>query len=89
MCVDIVFCPLSIYMLKPKKSKNIIIFFSMGLWECPEWRGAAHSNTGAPKVPFSAKMTKMPLVNPRFDRRSNEVKALKKQHFFFMVLHQT
>ena len=61
----------------------------MGLWECPEWHGAAHSNTGAPKVPFSAKMTKMPLVNPRFDRRSNEVKALKKQHFFLMVLHQT
>ena len=54
----------------------------MGLWEHLERRGVAYSNTGAPKVPFSAKMTKMPLVNPRFDRRSNEVKALKKQHFF-------
>ena len=30
---------------------------------------------------FSAKMTKMPLVSPRFDRRSNMVWTLTKQHF--------
>ena len=33
------------------------------------------------EVPFLAKMYKMPLVNPRFDRRTNEVKTLTKQHF--------
>ena len=31
--------------------------------EHPEWHGATHSDTGAPKVPFLVKMTKMPLVN--------------------------
>ena len=41
-------------------------------------------------MPLSAKMTKIPLANPRFDRRSNEVKTHTKQpFFFFMVLHQT
>ena len=39
-------------------------------------------------MPFSAKMTKMPLVNTRFDRRSNEVKISHKTTFF-IVLHQT
>ena len=58
----------------------------MGPREHPERRDAARSDTRAPKVPFSAKMTKMPLVNPRFDQnasgqKSNEVKALTKQHF--------
>ena len=33
-------------------------------WEHPEWRGVTRSDTGAPKVPLSTKMTKMPLVNP-------------------------
>ena len=37
---------------------------------------------------FSVKMTKMPLVNTRFDRRSNEVKISHKTTFF-IVLHQT
>ena len=53
----------------------------MGPQEHLEQRGTAQSDTRAPKVPFSAKMTKMPLFNPRFDRRSNEVKALTKKHF--------
>ena len=39
-------------------------FLSIGPREHPEWCGATHSDTRAPKVPFSAKLTKMPLVNP-------------------------
>jgi len=46
-----------------------------------ERRGTTRSDTKAPKVPFSAKMTEMPLVSPKFDRRSKEVKTLTKQHF--------
>ena len=57
----------------------------MGPREHPERRDAARSDTRAPKVPFSAKMTKMPLVNPRFDQKSNEVKALTKQHFLWFT----
>ena len=32
----------------------------MGPWEHPKWCSATRSGIGAPKVPFSAKMTKMP-----------------------------
>ena len=32
-------------------------------WEHLEWRNATRSDIRAPKVPFLAKMTKMPLVN--------------------------
>ena len=39
-------------------------FLSMGPWEHPEWCEATRSGTGATEVPLSAKMTKMPLVNP-------------------------
>ena len=56
-------------------------FLSSGQWEHLEWRGATRLSTEAPKVPFLAKMTKMPLVSPRFDRRSNEVQTFTKQHF--------
>ena len=59
-------------------------FLSMGPWEHLEWHGVTCSDIGAPKVFFSAKMTKMPLDNPRFDWRSNDVKTT-----FFIVLHQT
>ena len=38
-------------------------FLSIGPWEHPEWCGATHLDVRALKVPFSAKMTKMPLVN--------------------------
>ena len=30
---------------------------------------------------FSAKITKMPPINPRFDQRPNEVQTLAKQRF--------
>ena len=36
----------------------------MGPREHPEWRGATYSDTGALKVPLSAKMTKTPPVSP-------------------------
>ena len=38
-------------------------FLSMGPQEHLEWRGATCLNIGVLKVPFLAKMTKMPLVN--------------------------
>ena len=38
-------------------------FLSIGLWEHPEWHSATRSNTRAPKVHFSTKMTKMPPIN--------------------------
>ena len=60
----------------------------MGPREHLEWCGATYSGIGAPKVHFSTKMTKMPLVNPRFNRRSNKVKTLTKI-YFFIVLRQT
>ena len=53
----------------------------MGSQEHPERCDATYLGTKAPEVPFSTKMTKMPLVNPRMDRRSNEVETLTKQHF--------
>ena len=49
-------------MSDPEKYKNITL--SIGPWEYLEWCGATHSDTEAHKVPFSAKMIKMPLVNP-------------------------
>ena len=62
--VDIVFCSSTICMLDSKKSKNIV-FSLWGLWEHPKLYGPTPSDTRVPKVHFSAKMTKMPLVNLR------------------------
>ena len=56
-------------------------FLSMGPWERQERRGITRLDTGAPKVHFLVKMTKMPLVCPRVDQRSNEVQTPTKQHF--------
>ena len=63
----------------PEKSKNIIL--SMGPQEHPEQCGATRSSIRASKVPFLAKITKMPLVSQWFDRRLNDVQNLTKQHF--------
>ena len=80
MCVDTVFCSSSICMLDPEKSKNI--FFSPWGRENIQNDVVQPVQTSEhPKCLFLAKMTKMPLVNPRFDRMSNEVKALT--NFFF------
>ena len=38
-------------------------FLSMGQREHPKWCGTTHSDARATKVPFSAKMTKITLVN--------------------------
>ena len=62
MPVDTIFCLPSICVSNPKKSKNII-FLPMGPRGHPEWCDATRSDAGVPEVPFSTKMTKMPLVN--------------------------
>ena len=80
VAVDTVFCPPSICVPDHGKSKNIIFFLhgavrtSRMTWHNP----FGHQCTW---VPFLAKMTKMPLVSPRFDQRSNKVKTLTKQYF--------
>ena len=58
----------------------------MRLREHPERRGATCLGIGVPEVPFSAKTTKMPLVNLGFDQRSNEVKTHTKQHFSWFYI---
>ena len=60
----------------------------MGPWKHLEWHGATRSSTETPKMPFIAKMTKMPLVSSKFNQRSNEVQTRTKQRFF-TILHQT
>ena len=47
----------------------------MGLQEHLEWHGVTRLDTGAPKVPFLAKMTKMPLVNPRLTESQTKSKS--------------
>ena len=72
--VDIVFYPPSTYVPSPEKSKKYHLLF-MGSWEHLEWRGVTHSDTGALKVPLLAKMTKMPLVNPRLVESQTKLKS--------------
>ena len=61
-------------------------FLSIDPQEHQEQRGATRSGIGAPEVPFFAKMTKIPLVSPRFDRRSNMIWTLTKKTFFTVSL---
>ena len=68
-------------MLDPEKSKNII--FSLWVPRTSRTAWLDLFGTGAPEVPLLAKMTKMPLVNPRFDKKSNKVKTLTKQYFSY------
>ena len=53
----------------------------MGLREHLEWRGITRSNTRALKVLLSAKITKMPLVNPRLTE--SQTKSKSSQNNFF------
>ena len=62
-------------------------FLSMGLQEYLEWCGTTCSDTGALKVPLSAKMTKMAIVNPGLTESRTRSKS--SQTFFLMVLNQT
>ena len=64
--VDTIFCLLSICVPDPEKSKNIIL--SMERWEHPKWCDTTRLDIRAPEVPFLAKMTEMPLVNPRLTK---------------------
>ena len=58
------YCILSALDLRARSRKiQKYYFLSMGLWEHTKWCGATHLDIKAPKVHFSAKMTKMPLVN--------------------------
>ena len=61
-------------------------FLSMGPQEHPEWRGATHPNTETPKVPFPAKMTKMPLVNLGLTEGQTRSKSTQNNifHIFFI-----
>ena len=56
----------------------------MGLQEHLEWRGTTRQDTKAPKVHFSTKMTKMPLVHLGLTKSQNPLKTVP-----FIVLHQT
>ena len=56
-------------------------FLSMGLWGHLEWHGATHSDIREPKVPFSAKMTKMPLVNPKLTKGQTRSKSSQNKIF--------
>jgi len=67
---------------KPRKIQKYH-FLSTGLQEYPKRHGTTCLGTGALEVPSLAKMTKMPLVNPRLDRRSNKVETLKKELFSY------
>ena len=74
VAIDTIFCP-------PSKIQKYY-FLSTGSWEHLEQRGATCSATGVPEVTFFAKMIKIPLVNPRFNQRSNLVRNLTKWYFF-------
>ena len=86
--VDTVFCSPSICVLDLKKSKNYH-FLSMGLRGHPKWYGTTRSNFGAPKVPFSAKLTKMSLVNPRLTKGQTMSKFSQNNIFlWFYIKHK-
>ena len=53
----------------------------MGLWEHLEWCGMTHSNIGAFTVPFSVKMTKVPLVNPKLTEGQTRSKSSQNNIF--------
>ena len=76
--IDTIFCP-------PSKIQKYY-FLSMGSWEHLEQRGATCSVTRVPEVTFFAKMIKIPLVNPRFNQRSNLVQNLTKWYFLTFLL---
>ena len=78
--VDTIFC-LPGFACRIQKIQKKNHFISIGSWEHPKRCGATCLSAGALKVPFLAKMTKMPLVSPRFDQRSIEVKTLTKHRF--------
>ena len=61
----------------------------MGPREHLEWHGATRSNIGAPKVPFSAKMTKMPLVNLELTEGQTRSKSSQNNTFHGFFFYQT
>ena len=57
-------------------------FLSMGPRGHPEWYGATHSSTGALKVHFSTKMTKMPLANLGLTQDQTRLKLSQNNIFY-------
>ena len=57
-------------------------FLSMGPPEHPKWRGAICSNTGTPKVPFSAEI---PLVNPSLTKGQTRSKSTQNNMFHGLI----
>ena len=80
VAIDTVFCLPSICVSDPKKNQKYH-FLSTRPWERLEQRVATRLSTEAPEVPFSAKMTKTPLVSLGFYQRSNEVQTFAKRNF--------
>ena len=71
--------------VKPRKIQKYY-FLSMGPQGHPEWCGTTYLDTGAPKVPFSTKRAKMPLVNLGLTKVQTRSKP--SQNNTFIVLHQ-
>ena len=57
----------------------------MGPREHPEWCDATYLGTRAPEVPFSTKMTKMPLVNPSLTKSQTKSKFPLKNTFHSFI----
>ena len=86
MCRYYILSALDLHVGPPKIQKYY--FLSTGSWEYLEWCGRTRLSSELPKVTFFAKMTKMPLVSPRFNQKSNMVWTLTKQllsHFYFKL----
>ena len=56
-------------------------FLSMGPWEHLEWCDVTRSDTKAPKLPFPAKMTKIPLINLRLTEGQTRSKSTQNNTF--------
>jgi len=60
--------------VRPRKIQKYY-FHSIVPWEHPKWSGATCLDTGAPKVSFLAKMTKMVLVNLGLTESQTKLKS--------------
>ena len=77
--VDTIFC-LTRFACRTSKIQKYYFLYNRPRAH-PEWRGATRLDTGAPKVPFSAKMTKLPLVNPKLIEIQTKLKSPQNSTF--------
>ena len=61
----------------------------MGLQEHLEWRGTTRQDTKAPKVHFSTKMTKMPLVHLGLTKSQKKSKSPQNSTFHSFTSNQS